>query len=202
MEPSVPPEAEPPTAPDPSSPPAAAAAPGPEDLVAALRFVHVVGVQTQARVAELSASLYALLETLIAEGKLPLQAYEQRRLLTVQRENERTRRESSVEVADAPDKYALRELPVLDCAALLPLCRARCCTLSFPLSVQDLDERVVRWQYGRPYLVARGDDGYCVHHQAGRCAVYAQRPATCRSYDCRKDARIWADFERRIPASG
>jgi hypothetical protein len=30
--------------------------------------------------------------------------------------------------------------------------------------------------------------------------VYEHRPAICRTYDCRKDPRIWIDFEKRIPA--
>jgi hypothetical protein len=30
--------------------------------------------------------------------------------------------------------------------------------------------------------------------------VHHARPRTCRVYDCRRDPRIWLDFERRIPA--
>ncbi|MCC6527887.1 MAG: YkgJ family cysteine cluster protein [Polyangiaceae bacterium] len=188
-------------APDaPEAPSEAPAARAPEDLAAALRFLHLLATQQQARTAELSASLYALLETLIAEGRLPLDAYEKRRELTVARENERTRAEPGVSVYDVPDKYALTALPDIDCAALLPLCRARCCHLPFPLSVQDLDERVVRWDYGRPYMIARRADGSCVHNEGGRCGVYQHRPAVCRVYDCRKDGRIWQDFAARIPA--
>jgi hypothetical protein len=28
--------------------------------------------------------------------------------------------------------------------------------------------------------------------------VWQQRPIPCRGYDCRKDERIWLDFEKRI----
>jgi Fe-S-cluster containining protein len=174
----------------------------PEDLENALRFNHVVEMQLKQRLAEVSASFYALVETLIARGQLPLEEYEQRRQLTVQREVERARNEALVFVTDVADKYALQDLPAIDCAARLPLCRARCCTFVFPLSMQDLDERVVRWDYGHPYQIARREDGYCVHNVEGTCSctVYAQRPAVCRSYDCRDDTRIWIDFEKRIPA--
>jgi len=98
---------------------------------------------------------------------------------------------------------ALTDLPEIDCDARLPLCRARCCTLTFPFSFQDLDERVLRWDYGRPYQIGRRSDGYCIHNEAGscRCTVYAQRPAVCRTYDCRNDKRIWLDFEKRLPAT-
>ncbi|HSN98334.1 MAG TPA: hypothetical protein VLS89_08550, partial [Candidatus Nanopelagicales bacterium] len=174
--------------------------PPPEDLTGALRFVHLMEAQTQARVAELSATVNAVLESLVAEGALPIETYEKRKRLTLLRENERSAREPGIQVSDVPDKYALAGLPDIDCEARLPLCKARCCTLSFPLSVQDLDERVVRWNYARPYLIAQRPDGYCVHNEAGGCSIYARRPGVCRTYDCRNDRRIWTDFERRIPA--
>jgi hypothetical protein len=172
----------------------------PEDLPSALRFVHLVEAQTSARVAELSATVNAMLEVLIGEGNLPVETYQKRRRLTVVRENERSAEDAGVQVSDAPDKYALDDLPAIDCEARLPLCQARCCTLPFALSVQDLDERVVRWDYARPYRIAQREDGTCVHNDAGSCAVYDQRPAFCRRYDCRQDRRIWLDFEARIPA--
>ena len=84
---------------------------------------------------------------------------------------------------------------------LLPICQARCCKLSFPLSTQDLDEGVIRWDYGEPYLIRqRASDGYCVHNGAGSCTVHAQRPMICRTYTCKDDKRIWADFDARILA--
>lgn len=172
----------------------------PEDLVGALRFLHLVDTQTKARVAELSSTVNALLEVLVGEGQVPLEAYEKRKRLTMVRENERAKSEAGVMVADVPDKYALTDTPKIDCAARIPLCRARCCKLSFALSVQDLDERIVRWNYALPYHIAQGENGYCVHNEGGACGVYEQRPGICRTYDCRNDRRIWTDFEKRIPA--
>jgi Fe-S-cluster containining protein len=143
-----------------------------------------------------------MVETLIARGALPIEEYEKRRQSTLEREQARARNDLGPIVSQIPDKYALEKLPEIDCAARLHLCQARCCTLVFPLSVQDLDERVVRWDYGKPYQIARRPDGYCVHNQAGtcQCNVYAQRPGICRTYDCRNDKRIWLDFENRVPA--
>jgi hypothetical protein len=103
------------------------------------------------------------------------------------------------------DKYAIEQVDGPPCTELIPICHGRCCRLIFALSTQDLDEGVVRWDYGRPYMIRqRASDGYCVHSDpTGRgCTVYEQRPAVCRRYDCRSDPRIWADYERRIPASG
>jgi Fe-S-cluster containining protein len=106
-------------------------------------------------------------------------------------------------VIGAPlDKYRVpkEELPEIDCAALVHLCKARCCTFRFALSHQDLDEGVVRWDEGEPYVIAQ-EKGRCVHLDArGGCTVYAQRPRPCRVFDCRDDLRIWKDFEKRLPA--
>ena len=101
-----------------------------------------------------------------------------------------------------PDKYTV-EAASPPCDELLHLCHARCCTLNFALSTADLDEGVIRWDYGQPYLIRqRASDGYCVHNDPSsrHCTVHAYRPRVCRSYDCTTDARIWLDYANRIPA--
>jgi Fe-S-cluster containining protein len=107
-----------------------------------------------------------------------------------------------VHLGDVADKYELvAESP--PCDELLPLCHARCCTFSFALSTQDLDEGVIRWDYGQPYLIRqRASDGYCVHnHPDGHgCTVHGHRPGTCRTYTCVDDERVWLDYANRIPA--
>lgn len=99
------------------------------------------------------------------------------------------------------DKHEVPSPPI-PCDELLPICKARCCTLSFPLSTQDLDGGAVRWDYSRPYRILQRADGYCSHCEVGTygCTVYGERPAPCRAFDCREDERIWLDFERRIVA--
>jgi Fe-S-cluster containining protein len=110
-----------------------------------------------------------------------------------------------LQLGDAIDKYEVPPLPDggPPCLELLPLCEARCCSFTFALSTQDLDEGVVRWDQGRPYLIAHEPDGHCSHlsREGGGCTCYAERPAPCRRYDCRTDRRIWADYGRRILAA-
>jgi hypothetical protein len=103
-------------------------------------------------------------------------------------------------IGTEPDKYALATVDGPPCAELIPLCGARCCRLRFALTTQDLDEGVIRWDRGRPYLIEHAG-GRCVHNAAaGGCTAYAHRPATCRTYDCRGDRRVWLDYAARIPA--
>jgi hypothetical protein len=104
---------------------------------------------------------------------------------------------------DPIDKYAIVS-PEIPCEELMPICQARCCRMSFGISTQDLDEGVIQFDYGQPYLIRqRTSDGYCVHNDptSHGCTVHAQRPRVCRKYDCRKDDRVWADYDKRIPAS-
>jgi Fe-S-cluster containining protein len=171
------------------------------DLEAGLRFVHLMGMQTKFDVFETSIRVLALLEEMIARGHVDLRSLDERRERIKQQELERTRAQATVQVSPAIDKYAMTDLPQIDCEARIPLCHGRCCKLTFPLSFQDLDEGVVRWEYQQPYVIKHRGDGYCVHITPQRgCGVYAHRPAVCRSYDCRSDPRIWTDFEKRIPA--
>jgi Putative zinc- or iron-chelating domain len=173
-----------------------------KDLDDGLRFAHVMGMQTKLDVQEAAATAYALAEELIARGLIDLRGLEARRTRIKEQENERSQGKAFVQVAPAADKYQLTDLPQIDCEARLPLCKGRCCKLTFPLSFQDLDEGVVKWDYSRPYQIRKRADLYCVHNdeQTLGCRVYENRPAICRQYDCRNDKRVWIDFEKRIPA--
>jgi hypothetical protein len=111
-------------------------------------------------------------------------------------------RSTRVSLDQGADKYEVTPVDI-PCEELIPLCGARCCTYTFSLSTTDLDERVIRWDYGQPYLIAqRASDGFCVHnHPTTRgCTAHAHRPRVCRTYDCRDDKRVWIDYEKRIPA--
>jgi len=97
------------------------------------------------------------------------------------------------------DKYAAQTAEI-DCESRLHLCRAACCKLTFPLSRQDLDEGIIQWDHDDPYMIAHDADGYCPHveRSACHCAVWPNRPLTCRTYDCSQDPKIWVDFENQI----
>ncbi len=102
----------------------------------------------------------------------------------------------------ADDKYACsaEDLPDIDCAERIPLCRAACCTFRWALSEQDVVEGIVQWDLTNPYVNRVAADGYCVHCDGASrdCTVYDARPTICRTYDCRNDTRIWNDFDARV----
>ena len=172
------------------------------DMDDGLRFVHVMNMQIKHDLFETSTQLGAVVEELVARGQIDLASFEARRERVKARELERQKKQAHVQVADLIDKYAMTNLPEIDCKSLIPICKARCCRLYLPLSFQDLDEGVLQWDYALPYQLQKRPDHYCVHSDetTRACTVYQQRPATCRSYDCRNDKRIWLDFEKRIPA--
>ena len=133
-----------------------------------------------------------LVDTLILRGQLPATF---RRLL--QRVgNER----SSVRLATFRDKYQVPSADI-DCASLIPLCKARCCSMDVTLSAQDVLEGGIPFDLLQPYALPRDPDSKrCVCMNAeGACTIYERRPGACRAYDCRHDARVWIDFDARIP---
>jgi hypothetical protein len=171
-----------------------------DDIEEGLRFTHLMTSAVRADLAENRATLYALLEELSERGAIDLASLEERRERARVLEEERNQVLPRVLLAPKDDKYALKNLPDIDCRALLPICKGRCCRLVFALSEQDIEERVLKWDYGRPYLIQQKDGRCCHQNGDGTCGVYEKRPGPCRTYDCRQDKRIWIDFEKRIPA--
>jgi hypothetical protein len=172
------------------------------DLLRGLIYTHNRANANTAEVHEANATLQALVELLIEQGALDREALATRR----QEASEELRRryvERGMAVAMQEfgvSKYEFQGGAEIDCASRLPLCKAACCRFPFALSKQDVQEGVVKWDLGQPYMNARNTDGYCIHldHCTGRCTVYAQRPIPCRGYDCRNDKRIWLDFENKV----
>ncbi len=133
-----------------------------------------------------------LLDALVMRGQLP-SSYTK---LATKIRGDR----STVRLSLVTDKHS-KESPSIDCASLIHLCEARCCRMDVTLSAQDVADGIP-FKLDEPYALPR--DPYtkkCVcMDDAGACTVYDNRPASCRVYDCRKDSRVWIDFEAKIPA--
>jgi Fe-S-cluster containining protein len=172
------------------------------DVAEGLMYSHSRENANTSKVLEVASFSYALIELLHERGIISLEELDERKRKVGQRLVEKFA-EKGMGVAltdDEKDKYAYEGTVEIDCENRMPLCRGACCRLSFALSVQDLEEGDVKWELGRPYMIRRGADGYCHHldREHKRCGIYDKRPVVCRAYDCRKDKRIWADFENRI----
>lgn len=173
-----------------------------DEVAESLLYVHSRANANTSKVLEVASFSYALMELLIERGIISVEELDERKREVGQRLVEKLV-EKGMGVAltkDETDKYAYAGQVQIDCASRLPLCRAACCRLSFALSAQDLEEGIVKWDLGRPYMIRRSTDNYCHHLDRGACGcgIYAARPLVCRSYDCRQDTRIWQDFEQRI----
>lgn len=83
----------------------------------------------------------------------------------------------------------------VDCGRYLNSCRARCCTLMFALTKDEVELGMVQYNRQRPYFIARDADGLCPHldRQNLRCEVWENRPLRCRRYDCCDNRDIWPE---------
>jgi len=171
------------------------------ELERGLRFAHVMMMVTQDQGNEAVVYVQALADLLVQKGLIQHEELEE----PLERARQEVARVAMprVRLAEMGDKYAEGQAVEIDCAARMPLCQGRCCTFRFFLTKQDLEEGGIAWDYGNPYWIKQGDDGFCVHSDPATrfCTIHTRRPHICRKYSCHDDKRIWIDFEARIPAS-
>jgi hypothetical protein len=184
------------------TPPVGAEPPSRQEIEEGLAYLHARVGATAARVLESAAFVYALIELVVERGLISIEEIDTRKKQVAPRLLKRFEAHDPGVATQhsAHDKYEAAQEVQIDCASRLHLCKAACCKMVFPLSQQDVNEHVVHWQLGRPYVIAKGEDGYCRHleRKCLRCTVHAARPLPCRVYDCRNDGRIWLDFEGRV----
>lgn len=152
---------------------------------------------------QLASTVFAMVDLFVERGLLSLEEVQAQARLTRERlaQSELGRGFGFVLQKDPRDKYDHPDTLQVDCQARHPLCQSACCSLDVPLASQDIEEGVLRFDLGRPYLLRRSSDGCCEHlsRGSGACGVYQARPLACRSYSCADDPRIWKDFAARIP---
>ena len=172
------------------------------DFLRGLVYAHNRANANTAEVHQASATLEAVVELLIEGGVLDREALEVRQQEAAEQlRHQYLGRGMAVAMQEfGTSKYAFQNGAEVDCQNHVHLCRAACCLIPLALSREDVQEGIVRWDLGQPYIIARDRDGYCVHldRETYRCAVYAQRPIPCRGYDCRNDKRVWLDFEKKV----
>ncbi len=170
------------------------------DLSGGLRFTNLLASSNQEETRENMVLLHSLTELLVSKGFIHVHELEKRKEMLLESLKQSEEQKPQIHLLDAPDKYAEEHKVAVNCAEHHPACKGACCSLWFALSVQDLNEGIVKWDYAHPYGIAQSKDGFCVHFNRDdyTCGVHENKPLVCRSYDCSKDQRIWQDFEKKI----
>lgn len=172
------------------------------DVLRGLIYAHNRANTNTAEVHHANANVQALVELLVEQGVLDPEALAAHRKEAAERLQRRyIERGMAVAMQEFDvSKYDFQDGAEIDCENRVHLCKAACCRLPLALSKEDVLEGILRWDLGRPYMIAHDKDGYCTHLERGtcRCTIHAQRPVPCRGYDCRDDARIWLDFENQV----
>lgn len=173
-----------------------------QDLICGLVYTHNRSNGNTAEIHQTSAKVQALIELLIESGVINQDRFEERcRDVSEQLRKRYLAQGMGTASQDfGVSKYDFHKGAEVDCKNLISRCKAACCKLPLALSKEDVQEGIVRWELGQPYMIAHGADGYCVHmdRQTHGCTVYENRPIPCRGYDCRQDKRIWLDFENKV----
>ena len=175
-----------------------------KEITRGLLYSHTRINSITARNIEVSSFLYALIEILNEKGLLTIEELDERKKEVAGRLIKKFVESGMGLMYQDPeeDKYKFEHEAEVDCEKRLDVCKAICCKLPFALSRQDVKEGIVSWEFGRPYLIAHGDDGYCVHldRNTFQCTVREHRPLPCRGFGCQDNERwhVWADFEKMI----
>lgn len=175
-----------------------------DELSSGLLYTHTRINDNTKKTLESTSFLYALIELLNEKGILTIEELDERKKKVAERLVQRFAESGMGLMYQDPeyDKYKFEHAACVDCQSRLGVCKATCCKLPFALSRQDVEERIVRWEFGRPYLIAHGTDGYCVHinRETYQCTVHEHSPVPCRGFDCRdnKKWKVWQDFDKKI----
>ncbi len=129
-----------------------------------LLYTHTRINDNTKKILESTSFLYSLIELLNEKGLLSIEELDERKKKVAERLVQRFAESGMGLMYQDPeyDKYKFEHAACVDCQSRLEVCKATCCKLPFALSRQDVEERIVRWEFGRPYLIAHDTDGYCV----------------------------------------
>lgn len=107
---------------------------------------------------ESTSFLYALIELLIKRGLLTTEELDKHKRQVAERLVKRFVDSVLCLMYQDPefDKYKFDNETDVDCESRLDTCKALCCKLPFTLSKQDVKEGIIRWEFGKPYLIAHG----------------------------------------------
>jgi len=175
-----------------------------QEIARGLLYTHIRINDDTTKTLEASSFLYALIELLNEKELISIEELDKRKNQIAER-LVRKFVDSGIELLyqdSDDDKYTFGHEADVDCLKRLSTCKAICCKFPFALSKQDVTEGIIRWEFSRPYLIAHGKDGYCVHldREKYRCTVREQRPLPCRGFDCHDNEKwhVWLDYDKEM----
>ena len=175
-----------------------------KELSSSLLYTHTRINTNTRKTLEAASFLYALIELLNEKGLLSIKELDERKKQVARRCVKKFVKSGVGLMYQDPeyDKYKFEHDAKVDCQNRLHICSAICCKLPFALSRQDVEEGIIRWDFGRPYLISHDTDGYCVHlnRETHKCAVYEHRPVPCRGFNCKNDDKwkVWLDYDKKV----
>lgn len=131
-----------------------------KDLSSGLLYTHTRINASSTKTLETASFLYALIELLNEKGILTIEELDERKKQIAARLVKKFVESGIGLLYQDPeyDKYTFEHEADVDCQGKLSVCRAICCKFPFALSRQDVEEGIIRWEFGRPYLIAHGSD--------------------------------------------
>jgi Fe-S-cluster containining protein len=162
-------------------------------------FAHTMFTKQAARTNQSEALLNGLADLLVRRELITAEDLVEAVNRTGE-ELERAGRRAKLEVALREDPVDEPPVEHVDCETRIPYCKAVCCRMRWPLTIEEVEHGPVRWDLGRPYFNRHDTEGYCeqIDHETYGCGVYEQRPFPCRRYSCKGDDRIWKDFDAMV----
>src|SRR5262249_49465501 len=140
-----------------------------------LLYAHARLSENTKAVLEAASFLYGLIEMLSEKGLISIEELDRRKHEVAKRLARKNSEKGVGVLLQDPeyDKYNFAGGVKIDCESRVALCRASCCRLPFALSKQDIQEGVLRWDLGQPYMIAQTKAGYCTHLDTGSrtCSV-------------------------------
>ena len=164
-------------------------------------YAQAVASGQMDRANQTEAAVYGLIDLLIQKGALS-EAEVTAAIAQTRDDMRAAGRHASLEVIVRDDNPAPAvSAEEIDCAARIPFCKASCCKMRWPLTLEEVESGPVSWDLGRPFFNRHAAHGYCHRFapESHGCTVYGQRPQPCRQYSCRDDDRIWLDFDNMVP---
>jgi len=170
-----------------------------KEVIGGLMYTHSRANANTNRALETATFLFALVEVLAEKGVLTIEELDARKDQIADRVQRRFLEKGMGVVLQDPeqDKYAFAGEAHVDCENRVHLCKAACCRMLFPLSRQDIAERIVMWDLEAPYMIAQTEDRYCRHLDRATGIPAQRRDAWHRRQRARRQAL--PRRRRRVP---